>query len=892
MTTIYLSSTYEDLKEYREVVYKALRKSAYDVIAMEDYVAADQRPVDKCLADVRSVDIYVGIFAFRYGYIPPETHGNPDKLSVTELEFRQAEKLDKPCLTFVVNESTPWRADFMDSQKAEDKGARVNAFRQSLLTEKMASSFSSPHELAALVLAAITNEDKVKAKTAKVDNPVRELAPEITWDIKKDGSPYPGLMHFTSKHASVFFGRETEVREILDRMRQPEGRFLIISGGSGTGKSSLVDAGVLPRLEESGLPGIGSCVCKRMVPNQGSHPFDALMRVLHSDAERAGVESYEAGQRLLSEPGTFSTLLKSIISKGMSAEGLVLFLDQMEELFTAQTIDRSEAFLSGLYGAVNEANFRVIATIRSDFLHYCHDHEDLLKVLRGDGHYPLGRVESYTMKDIIVKPARCAGLTIPDRLVRRLGQDTGSEPGSLPLLAFAMERLFQDRSGNSLSEKVYEALGGIAGAIGAHVSKVEEDVTKQLGADATSWFPKIFQSLIVVNIDGQGTRRRALKQTFAADLQPAIDFLSKERLLTTEGVGEESTVSVAHEKLFETWPALTRWVAENRDDLFVLRQAEIEAKEWMKHEYDLKYLWHSDRLTRLRDIVQRVEANSVDPAVREYVTPQDRLIERLHRDALSHQERLTIGQYLAAFDDPRRGVGLTAQGLPDIEWVEIPGGSVKLEEVKGPFRVKSFRIAKYPVTNIQFQAFIDAYDGYGNSTWWDGIAPSPAPSRSTWLEHNGPRTDVSWYEAIAFCRWLSARPGKSIRLPTEWEWQQAATGGDPKNIYPWGPEWDAIQANSDASELRRTTAVGMYPNGATKQGALDMAGNVWEWCVNKYEKPDSRSASDINQLDEGRVVRGGSWFDGPEYLRSSFRNRFGAVNRFSNVGFRLAQDLD
>lgn len=97
MTTIYLSSTYEDLKEYREVVYKALRQSGHHVIAMEDYVVADQRPVDKCLADVKDVDIYVGIFAFCYGYVPPESHGNPKKLSIAELEFRQAEDLAKPC---------------------------------------------------------------------------------------------------------------------------------------------------------------------------------------------------------------------------------------------------------------------------------------------------------------------------------------------------------------------------------------------------------------------------------------------------------------------------------------------------------------------------------------------------------------------------------------------------------------------------------------------------------------------------------------------------------------------------------------------------------------------------------------------------------------------------
>jgi len=156
MTTIYLSSTYEDFKQYRSVVFDALRKSGHRVIAMEDYVAADQRPVDKCLKDVSDANLYIGVFAFRYGYVPPETHGNPDRLSIAELEFRAAESLKKPCLTFIVNESKAWPPMFDDARKAEDKGERINRLRQYLLTEKMASSFSEPFELAALVLAAVT----------------------------------------------------------------------------------------------------------------------------------------------------------------------------------------------------------------------------------------------------------------------------------------------------------------------------------------------------------------------------------------------------------------------------------------------------------------------------------------------------------------------------------------------------------------------------------------------------------------------------------------------------------------------------------------------------------------------------------------------------------------
>jgi hypothetical protein len=470
MTTIYLSSTYEDLKEYRRVVFDVLCKSGYQVKAMEYYVATDQRPVDKCLKDVAEADIYVGIFAFRYGYVPPAEHSNANGLSITELEFRHAEKLKKPCLPFVVNESTPWPPKFDDARAAEDKGERVNTFRQYLLTERMASSFSSPHELAALVLSAVARHQEENKKTEDVTRQKTESATAITWDIKNDGSPYPGLMHFNRKYAPVFFGRDAEVVEVLDRMRLPEGRFFIISGGSGTGKSSLVDAGVLPRIEEEGISGDGKYICVRMVPTQSNHPFGSLMSVLGYFATVANLNPDAMAEELKRDPESLARHIKTIIHDGTGDKMLLLFLDQMKELFAAQAGDDFKPFLSALYNSVSQTSLRVIATIRSDFLHHCHEHPEMLKVLRGSGHYPLGRVEPYMMQDIIVKPAHCAGLTIPDRLVRRLIQD--AEPGSLPLLAFAMERLFQERSGNVLSESVYDALGRIAGAIGDHVLRL------------------------------------------------------------------------------------------------------------------------------------------------------------------------------------------------------------------------------------------------------------------------------------------------------------------------------------------------------------------------------------------------------------------------------------
>ncbi|HEX6597506.1 MAG TPA: DUF4062 domain-containing protein, partial [Acidimicrobiales bacterium] len=117
MAKIYVSSSFVDLREHREAVYQTLRQMRHDVVAMEDYVATDQRPLAKCLDDVDACDLYVGIFAHRYGYVPEE--GNPDGRSITELEYRRAVEGAKPCLIFVAEESSPWPPDMMDAFTGE-----------------------------------------------------------------------------------------------------------------------------------------------------------------------------------------------------------------------------------------------------------------------------------------------------------------------------------------------------------------------------------------------------------------------------------------------------------------------------------------------------------------------------------------------------------------------------------------------------------------------------------------------------------------------------------------------------------------------------------------------------------------------------------------------------
>lgn len=155
MSTVYLSATHKDLKLHRNAVYRILRLLRHDVVSMEDYVATDDYPLHKCLADVAGCDVYVGVIGWRYGYIPESD--NPDGKSITELEYGQAGASGKPRLLFVADPAADWPDKFKDSLTGEgDAGARIARFRSELETAKLVSYFRSPDHLAGLVSVAVT----------------------------------------------------------------------------------------------------------------------------------------------------------------------------------------------------------------------------------------------------------------------------------------------------------------------------------------------------------------------------------------------------------------------------------------------------------------------------------------------------------------------------------------------------------------------------------------------------------------------------------------------------------------------------------------------------------------------------------------------------------------
>ncbi|MEI7555827.1 SUMF1/EgtB/PvdO family nonheme iron enzyme [Candidatus Chlorohelix sp.] len=868
-----------------------------------------QEAIDEGLPKPCQCDIVVVILWSRMG--TPFSYKGVDYLSGTHYELLDA--LSNPqthTLIYRRTEKKQFDADddegiaqykkvraFFDSDffKDPDTGQiRRNVFKYDNLDE-FRKKFET--DLESIVLQLL----KRPLVPAILDStPETPLFTSTIWD----GSPFPGLGAFKKKHAPIFFGREHETDALVRKVS--ESRFVAVVGASGSGKSSLVGAGLLPRLEANSIPGSKDWRVVQFTP--GKEPFEALFEGILETFEALRPSVFEQRrvkqtfvEDMRRDPVTLcDTLCAALAGKPEWVETL-LFIDQFEELFTQAKQKELEPFTAMLGELAKHPRLRVVATLRHDFVHRAIEIPLLAELLR-PGFFSLAAPTSAALSQMIARPAEMAGLKFEGGLPTLILHDTGSAAGSLALLAYLLDELYKVavKRDHCLTYADYEGLGGVVGAIGTRAEQVfkqlpgEEEAKKRL-------LERVFRELVAANeVEGQftATRQRVEHASFGVDALALVEAFTQARLL----VMDETQVEVAHEALFRNWDRLRLWLEEVQEDLILKRQVKSAAAEWLKRGKPDSWRWQQERLLLVYEMKQRLEWKPEALEEEEFIEPeQARLLREINLPQTIHSRRRFIGDRLSDIGDTRRGVG-----TPEIAWLPVaPGGKLEIE--KATFKVEPFYIAQYQITYGQYEAFVKAGDGYQNPEWWRGFPKECQPQKlqeqytKAW---NNPRDTISWYQAVAYGRWLNKRmrglqlgnPGNpqgtlfvvggnaQIRLPTEWEWQWAAQGGEEAREYPWGVEWREGYANTAEAGLNRAVGVGMYPQGAAKCGALDMSGNVWEWCLNKYYEPSEMA---VDESGDSRVVRGGSYLNDLDIASCVYRYNLSPPLDAHSFGFRV-----
>ena len=745
--------------------------------------------------------------------------------------------------------------------------------------------------------------------------PPAELYDDARPDPRTLICPYRGLGVFREEDQAFYFGRDSDV----DKLVAAVGDYPVVAivGASGSGKSSLARAGLFPRLRRQTDGRVWQIAT---IDHPGREPFRALARALLPFWEPARIltwsknEAYEAARTLaesLERDGAdrLRQVVAEIFSEEPGTTNLLLLVDQWEELYTHRP-DRAVPFIRMLLDAVREPAVHVVLTVRADYWGEVLTHHPPLGArLAGTATVHLPALQRDGLEAVIRKPAERTLLTVEPALVEALMNDAEDQPGDLPLLEFALWQLWTGRtaSGSMLKKQAYVDMGRLAQSIVTHA----EAAYRRLTQEERDAVPGVFTALVQVGEARADLRRRARLKELTPSGQAVARRFADERLLVTSRdwtTGEE-LVEVAHEALLRHWPKLGEWVEERRGALLTIRQLQADTRTWLGKDRNASYLWSNERVREAVTALDQLADIELSKEEKEFLGPIDpvAMVTELDVRDTSHERRALIGDRLALLGDRRKGVGLRDDGLPDIDWRRIDGGEVTIEIRNENNRdynaranpieritrsVGSFWMARYPVTITQFRTFLaECFQGgkwqLPPGTKFDLPANDFSPQLPTRLG-NQPVDYVNWYEACAFCHWLSAKTGDKVRLPTEFEWQYAATGGDQAFEYPWGTTWDPVAepwfANTSESGLGHPTAVGLYPQGKSPFGTMDMSGTVWEWCLNSLERRDE---TEVSVSDAPRVLRGGTWFLDKHNARSKYRYWYNPSLRSSDFGFRL-----
>jgi WD40 repeat protein/DNA-binding SARP family transcriptional activator/class 3 adenylate cyclase/ABC-type cobalamin/Fe3+-siderophores transport system ATPase subunit len=429
------------------------------------------------------------------------------------------------------------------------------------------------------------------------------LAPEVT---TLGVCPYKGLARYETADAPFFFGRERLVATLVARLAV--NRFVGIIGASGSGKSSLVRAGLLSALAARALPGSDAWPICTYTP--GEHPLRSFAQAL---APLVGVPATELARRLDRQPDELGSLLEAALH-GRQEACVVVVVDQFEEIVTlCRDQEERERFAGALVDAVTDPDVRatVVVVVRADYYGALAVHSELARLFE-QSQLLVGAMTHAELRRAITEPARRAGLALYDGMVDAVYTDAASEPGALPLVSTAMAETWERRDGTTLTLAAYREAGGVHGAL----ARLADDVYASLDDSGGAMARRLFLRLAEPREGNDDVRRRMPREEFSAGSagDDVLDAFVGRRLLVADG----GSIEVAHEALLREWPRLRAWLEEDRDGRRLHRHLTEAAAAWIVEGRDQGALYRGTRLGAAQDWANS-HRDSLNAAEREFL---------------------------------------------------------------------------------------------------------------------------------------------------------------------------------------------------------------------------------------------------------------------------------
>jgi hypothetical protein len=644
-----------------------------------------------------------------------------------------------------------------------------------------------------------------------------------------EGSPFPGLRAFTPDDEPIFFGRGRQVDTLIDKVNA--NRVIAVFGASGSGKSSMVAAGLIPRLQANAIEGSKDWLLPTMrdidgerrwsglrinPAAAGDNPFAALATQLAPLLQNPSPTPEQLAQELGGNPEHLDNRLVELLKDKPAWAKVLLFVDQFEELFTLVSERYRAPFVRMLENTASTGRARIVITVRADFFERMMNERPLLDLLENSTQ-PLAAPGPIALYEMIRKPADRANLDFEAGLIEKILEDTGQQPGALALLAYALDELYRARTADGrITFDSYQAVGGVRGAIARRAEVVLESLT----ASAQAALPALFRKLAEVNEDGLITRRAVLEADVDDPAQRSLaDALASARLLYLDRDEKKQPIfQVAHEALFTSWERLARILDAELDFYHWRRRLTADAELWLSRP-DSSLLYFGSKLAEAERYLKEFP-DDIEADYKRFIRAGQR--RRLRNRAIQYA-LLAVPIIVSLFTlfNLANQFWLRQTALADSDPVTFSAGLAQIGSDNRTVHVERFSLDRYEISYRQYRLCVQA-GACGRPQ-----EPPRAGNRFENADDNLPVTYVSAYDAAAYCTWVGGR------LPTMEEWERAARGIEGR-IFPWGTEEISHRfanigisgsGNLDIMPVRAEE----FAAGQSPEGIMHLVGNAAEW---------------------------------------------------------------